>query len=351
MIRKSICGLTVEEIFDLIRPSGFTRNHALLISKSIYKKSTDNLSQIPKIPKKLINELGSIAKSGIFQPVASEVSADKTVKYLFRTETGKKFETVYIPDNKRNTVCVSSQSGCRMGCAFCVTSKYGFHGNLSAGEIVNQIISLPGSEKITHVVFMGMGEPMDNLENVLKACKIITAEWGLAISPRNVTVSTVGLIATIEKFLQTSDCNLTLSLHSPFIKERKKFIPAELKNPAHRIIEIMKNYPIKKKRRLSIAYVMIRDMNDTDDHLEELKAMLKGSMIRVNLIPYHFVRSEPYISSPEEILQKFKHNLIISGISASVRKSRGIDISAACGLLATGLINPLEDILIQIPVR
>jgi 23S rRNA (adenine2503-C2)-methyltransferase len=339
MLKKSLCGLTSDEIFDLIRPSGFTRNHALLISKSIYKKRCCDISRIPGIPKRLIIELRSLAASGTFQPVSSEVSADKTIKYLFRTDAGKEFETVYIPDNRRNTVCVSSQSGCRMGCPFCATAKYGFRGNLSAGEIVNQIISLPDSGKITHIVFMGMGEPMDNLDNVLKACKIITAEWGLAISSRNVTVSTVGLTAGIEKFLQISGCNLTLSLHSPFLKEREKVIPSEIKNPAHGLIEIMKNYPLRKKRRLSIAYVMIRDINDTDDHLEGLKSLLKGSKIRVNLLPYHFAGNEHYISSSAERLQKFKHDLVISGISASVRKSRGIDISAACGLLAAGLIN------------
>ncbi|MEI6048555.1 MAG: 23S rRNA (adenine(2503)-C(2))-methyltransferase RlmN [Bacteroidota bacterium] len=339
MVKKSLCGLTSDEIYSLIGPSGFTLSHAVSISNSIYKKRTSEISQITKIPCKLKDELAVIAGSGIFMPVASEVSADKTVKYLFRTETGKEFETVYMPDNKRNTVCVSTQSGCRMGCPFCVTSRYGFRGNLSAGEIINQIISIPTAGKVTHIVFMGMGEPMDNLKNVLKACEIITAEWGLAISPRNVTVSTVGITHGVEKFLQSSDCNLTLSLHSPFNEERKRFVPVEKQYPAHNIIEIMKNYPVKKKRRLSLAYVMIKDLNDTDNHLEGLKALLKGSTIRVNLLAYHCVGNDLNISSSAERMQFFKHNLIVSGISASVRKSRGIDISAACGLLATGLIN------------
>lgn len=337
MIKKSLCGLTAYEIFRLIGPSGFNLSHAVSISNSIYKKRTVEISQITKIPKKLKDELASNTCSGIFMPVASEVSADKTVKYLFRTETGKEFETVYIPDNKRNTVCVSTQSGCRMGCPFCVTARYGFRGNLSAGEIVNQIISIPGPGKVTHVVFMGMGEPMDNLENVLKACKIITAVWGLAISPRNVTVSTVGITPGIEKFLESSECNLTLSLHSPFIEERKMVVPVEKQYPVQKIIEIMKNYPVKKKRRLSLAYVMIKDLNDTDYHLEGLKTLLKGSIIRVNLLPYHQARNDPDTSSSAERMQFFKHNLVVSGISASIRKSRGIDISAACGLLATGL--------------
>ena len=242
-----------------------------------------------------------------------------------------------MPDKKRNTVCVSTQSGCRMGCPFCVTGRYGFHGNLSAGEIVNQVISIPEASKITHVVFMGMGEPMDNLENVLKACRILTAEWGLAISQRNITVSTVGITPGIKIFLESSECNLTLSLYSPFPDERKLVVPAETRYPVSEIINIMKNYPVKKKRRLSVAYVMIKELNDTDHHLEGLKALLKGSDIRVNLLPYHLVPGDNNTSSSAERIQFFKHNLVISGISASIRKSRGIDISAACGLLATGL--------------
>jgi 23S rRNA (adenine2503-C2)-methyltransferase len=259
---------------------------------------------------------------------------------MFRTENGKEFETVYIPDNKRNTVCVSTQSGCRMGCSFCITGRYGFRGNLTAGEIVNQVLAIPQAGKVTHIVFMGMGEPMDNLENVLKACSIITAEWGLAISSRNLTVSTVGIMPGVEQFLQRSDCNLTLSLYSPFSVERREIIPVENKFPVLDIIEMMKNFPLKKRRRLSIAYIMIKNLNDTDSHLEELKSILKGSKIRVNLLSYHPGNNDKNCSSPAERMQFFKHNLIISGISASIRKSRGIDISAACGLLAAGLKQP-----------
>jgi 23S rRNA (adenine2503-C2)-methyltransferase len=334
MVKKSLCGLTSDEIFDLIVSSGFTDAHAVIISNSIYKKGISDISDIPKIPYRLKEKLSGIAVSGIFLPLTSEISEDKSVKYLFRTENGKEFETVYIPDNKRNTVCVSTQSGCRMGCSFCVTGRYGYRGNLTAGEIVNQIIAIPQSQNITHVVFMGMGEPMDNLENVLKACRIITAEWGLALSSRNITVSTVGILAEVEQFLQKSDCNLTLSLFSPFMEERKKFIPVEIKYPVHKIINAMKSFPVRKKRRLSIAYVMVKNLNDTDRHLDELKNMLKDSSIRVNLLPYNAVLNDQNCSSSSERMQFFKHNLIVSGISASIRKSRGTDISAACGLLA-----------------
>jgi 23S rRNA (adenine2503-C2)-methyltransferase len=339
MLKKSLCGLTADEITDLIKPYGFTDAHALSVVNSIYKKGISDISLFPKIPSRLRTELSNTVINGIQLPFASELSVDKSVKYLFRTESGKEFETVYIPDNKRNTVCVSTQSGCRMGCSFCVTARYGFRGNLTAGEILNQIIAMPQTRKATHVVFMGMGEPMDNLDNVLKACSIITAEWGLSISARNVTVSSVGIAPGIEKFLQCSDCNLTLSLYSPFPEERKKFIPVEEKYPVQKIIDLMRVFPVKKKRRLSIAYVMIKDLNDTDRHLESLKSITKGSDIRVNLLPYHHLPDDKKRSSSAERMQYFKHNLIVSGISASIRKSRGTDISAACGLLAAGFMH------------
>jgi len=329
--------MTSDEIFDLISSSGYSYANALSISNSIYKKGIKEVSMIPRISGSLKSELSENFQIGIFIPCASEVSIDKSIKYLFSTEDGRKFETVYIPDNKRHTLCVSTQSGCRMGCSFCVTGRYGFHGNLTAAEIINQIISLPVADRITHIVFMGMGEPMDNIENVLKACKIITSEWGMSISPRNVTVSTVGITPGVEKFLTLCDCNLTLSLYSPFSDERRKLTPVENKYPVKRIIDILKSYPLKKKRRFSIAYLMIHDQNDKESHLEELKSILIGSKIRVNLLSFHQTGNEDCLPSTDERMQYFKHSLVVSGISASIRKSRGTDISAACGLLAENL--------------
>lgn len=337
MARKCLCGLTAHEISDLISDSGFTIKHAVSISNDIYKKNIHDIAHFENIPRKLREELTDTAVCGIYPPVASEKSTDGSVKYLFRNEEGQLFETVYIPDSKRNTVCVSTQAGCRMACSFCATAKYGYLGNLNAGDIINQIIGIPESVAVTHIVFMGMGEPMDNLENVLKTCEIITAEWGLAISSRNVTVSTVGIIPGIEQFLRRSECNLTLSLFSPFSEERVKNIPIENKYPVISAIALMKSFPVKKKRRLSIAYVMINNLNDTDAHLEELKFIIRGTAIRVNLLSYHGKDNDLYSSSSDERMMYFKHKLVVSGISASIRKSRGEDISAACGLLASGL--------------
>lgn len=335
----NLCGLTPHELYKQIGPSGYTFDHAVRITSNIYRKHQSSFNGVKGVPKKLLELVSPDNSTGVFFPHSSEKSSDGTVKYLFVNSDGKKYETVYIPEQKRITVCVSSQSGCRMGCPFCVTGKYGFHGNLTAGEIVNQVISLPGSDKVTHVVFMGMGEPMDNIDNVLKACEILTAEWGMALSPRNITVSSVGITPGIKKFLDESVCNLTLSLFSPFFDERRKVVPVESKYPVNEIIDMMKETPLIKKRRLTISYVMIQDLNDSENHLKSLIDLLKGSRIRINLLPYHPVPGDKNVSSSMERLNYFKHNLVVSGISASIRKSRGSDISAACGLLASGLKN------------
>ena len=335
--KKKLCGLTAAEIFELIEPWGYSLSHAVAITNSLYKVKASGIAGISKIPKALKEKLSLEFEMGVDKPVRCEKSADGAIKYLFQSDSGLEFETVYIPDGKRNTVCVSAQSGCRMGCSFCATASYGFRGNLSAGEILSQVIGIPEAGRITHVVFMGMGEPLDNYDNVLKSCEIINSEWGKAISRRNVTVSTVGLLIGIEKFLNNSQCNLTLSLHSPFPEERKQFVPVEKFYPSGEIIRLMKEYPRVKKRRFSLAYVMIDGVNDSDEHLQALRELITGSEIRINLLPYHPTEKGGYKSSSPEKMNYFKHNLMISGISASVRKSRGSDISAACGLLASFL--------------
>ena len=337
MDNRSLCGMDTDEIADLIKDGGFTYSHAIIVAGLLYRKGGAALEKSTKIPQRLKKYLSEISQTGIYLPVRSEESTDGTIKNLFESPDGKKFESVFIPDKKRKTVCVSTQSGCRMGCPFCVTGRYGFHGNLTAGDIVNQVISYKGIGKITHVVFMGMGEPMDNLDNVLKACRILTAEWGMAISPVNITVSSVGITPAIKEFLEKSDCNLAMSLYSPFHEERKIVIPAENAYPVKEIINMMSHFPLKKKRRMTIAYVMISGINDTDRHLEELIKITRGTQIRINLLPFNEVPGDDRKSSSEERLQFFKHNLVMAGISASVRKSRGTDISAACGLLASGL--------------
>lgn len=336
MEKNRLCGLTVDGLISLIPDMELSIQHASKIANSIYKNGIPSITGINGISKKLKAEFDKVSEVGIISPFSSETSSDGTIKYLFIND-GKKYETVFIPEGKRNTVCVSSQSGCRMGCPFCVTGKYGFHGNLDAREIISQVIGIPESRKITHVVFMGMGEPMDNLQNVLKACDILTAEWGLSIGRKNITVSSVGITPGINEFLQVSECNLAVSLFTPFSDERRTIVPAERKFPVHEIIELLKAFPVTKKRRLSLTYVMIKGLNDSDAHLVSLKALVGNSGIRINLLPYHPLPDDQRESSSPDRIHYFKHSLVTSGISASVRKSRGSDISAACGLLASAL--------------
>jgi 23S rRNA (adenine2503-C2)-methyltransferase len=332
---KTLLGLTPEGILEIISPGGYNMADALAVAKALYKKRIGNISDFPSMKGALKELLAREVITGLAAPVAVSRSSDGSSKFLFRSGDGREYETVFIPDKKRNTVCVSTQCGCRMGCHFCATASLGFRGNLTAAEIINQVISLPDSDSVTNVVFMGMGEPMDNLEEVLLACNILTSEWGLALGCRNITVSTVGITNAVEEFLKRSDCNITLSLHSPFPGEREKFIPAGKKFSFTEILETMKGFPVKKGRRMSVAYLMIKGLNDTDHHLEALTALLNGSSIRVNLLPYNLTGDDQYESSPDDRIHYFKHKLVTSGISASVRKSRGADIHAACGLLAS----------------
>ncbi len=342
MKKINLVGLTVGEIYELIKPEGYNLTHAATIANSIYKKRIKDFPGISKIPVKLQHLLGKIAEVCDYCPVATDVSRDGTIKYLFRNHEGQQYETVYIPDKKHDTICVSTQAGCRMGCPFCMTARYGYHGDLNAGDIIGQIFAIKPDAKLTHVVFMGMGEPLDNTDNVIKACGILTAEWGMALSPANITVSTIGVTSSVIPFLEKTGCNLTVSLVSPFPEERIKIVPAERKFPVLEIINILKGFQTKKKRRFSVAYVMISGLNDTERHLEGLKRLLSGSGIRVNLLPYHRVEGDSQVPSSEERMMHFKHNLVVSGISSSIRKSRGQDISAACGLLASGIIKQQE---------
>ena len=337
MEKISLYGLSENEIYVLLEPYGFSSANAHELAVNIYKRRYRSFDDFIKIPERLRTVLKSDFCTGYSEFVDSFTSDDNTVKYLFRTGDGRQFEAVYIPEGKRHTVCVSTQTGCRMGCMFCVSGSFGFHGNLEVSEILNQVLGIPPSELITHVVFMGMGEPLDNFENVVRAVKALTAQWGMALSPVHVTVSTVGIKDAVSSFLLQSDCNLTLSLHSPFPDERLQFIPAEKRNPFNDVLAEMKSARLRKGRRLSVAYIMIEGLNDSEEHLNELIVLLKDTGIRVNLLPYHSSGNNNLRPSSAEKLHYFKHSLVMAGISASVRKSRGEDIAAACGLLAARL--------------
>ncbi len=328
----TIAGSELSDIEALLYSLGVDATYSRRLLYWVYRKAIRSFAEINDIPYAVLRTLDQNTSIGLMPPVASEVSADGSVRYLFSGSGDLNHETVWLPDGKRSTVCVSVQSGCRMGCRFCATGSNGWGGNLTACEIVNQVVSVP--HEITHIVLMGMGEPGDNIEEVLKACRIFTAEWGLAAGRSKVTVSTVGVTPSVMRLLDETECNITLSLHSPFPEERREFIPAETRWPFEETLSLLKNYYNRRKRRFTVAYVMIEGRNDTDRHLEELKKLLTGTGIRVNLLPYHPLAGDDARSSGSDVMMKFKHNLVTSGISASVRKSRGADVDAACGMLA-----------------
>jgi 23S rRNA (adenine2503-C2)-methyltransferase len=333
-LKKGILsGKSYSEIAAILERIDFIDVPAEKITYWLYRRRVKDFGEMDNIPKVLRTYLSDNYSPGFYEPFQSLLSYDLSRKYLFSTSTGYPVESVFIPDNKRNTICISSQAGCRMACNFCNTGMIGFHGDLAADEILNQVGSIMEGEMITHVVFMGMGEPLDNYENVLKSLDILTAQWGFSFSPRNITVSTIGLKPYLDKFLKSTRCNLAVSLHTPFDEERDEFIPSDAKYSVRELIDIIGSYQWEKNRRVTFQYIMIKGVNDTNRHLAELIRILKGSLIRVNLMSYHPPEGSIMDSSSDDIVLHFKKQLVQNGISASIRKSRGQDIGAACGLL------------------
>jgi 23S rRNA (adenine2503-C2)-methyltransferase len=216
-----------------------------------------------------------------------------------------------------------------------MTGQQGFQGNLSANEILNQYRSIPEFGSITNIVFMGMGEPLDNLSEVLKCLEILTGGWGYGLSPTRVTVSTAGLINGIRELLEKTRCNLAVSLNSPFGPERELLMPVQKTNPASDVLDIIRNFDLNRQRRVSFEYILFKGINDTPRHVKELARVLNGIRCRINLIKFHQVQGAPYQSPGAEDIQEFRKALNNKGILTTVRVSRGEDIGAACGLLST----------------
>jgi 23S rRNA (adenine2503-C2)-methyltransferase len=287
------------------------------------------------LSKKARELLSSEFDVGVTKYSRVQVSSDGTKKYLFPAGQSRFIETAMIPDDDRITVCVSSQVGCKMGCLFCMTGKQGFQGQLDAGEILNQIRSIDEAGSVSNIVYMGMGEPFDNLEQVLKSLEILTSEWGYAMSPRRITVSTVGIIPGMKTFLEKSEAHLAISLHTPFDDERRNLMPVEVAYPISEVIREVKSWDFGRQRRISFEYILFGGLNDTPAHVRELARLLHGLKCRINLIRFHQVPGTPLISSTEERIAEFKDALNDKGILTTIRASRGLDIYAACGLLST----------------
>jgi 23S rRNA (adenine2503-C2)-methyltransferase len=301
----------------------------------LYKTNIQSFEEMTNISKRARTLLAEHFDFGAVSHVKVQESGDGTRKYLYPVGAGKFIETAFIPDSKRNTLCVSSQVGCKMGCLFCATGKQGFQAQLSSGQILNQLRSLPEREHITNIVFMGMGEPFDNIEAVMKAQEILTAEYGFNLSVRKVTVSTIGIIPAMELFLRESKCNLAVSLHSPFDDERRRMMPVQHVYPIKDVIASINSFDLGKYRRISIEYIVFGGLNDTPKHVKELARLLNKTRCRINLIRFHPVPNAPLPPTDEQRLLEFHHALNEKGILTTIRASRGLDIDAACGLLST----------------
>ncbi|MBN1338783.1 MAG: 23S rRNA (adenine(2503)-C(2))-methyltransferase RlmN [Bacteroidales bacterium] len=335
MAKQELFGKTLPELQEWTQEHKLPRYTASQIAGWLYTRDIHSIDQMLNLSKATRNLLNENFDLGIAGPAMVSVSSDGTKKYLFPADQGKFVEAAYIPEFDRATLCVSTQVGCKMGCLFCMTGKQGFQGNLSPGAILNQVKSLPEAGKLTNIVYMGMGEPLDNLNNVLVSLRILSAEWGFAMSPRRVTVSTIGLLPALSRFIEESDAHLAVSLHSPFEEERKRLMPVENVIPLEKIIQTIRKYDFGKQRRISFEYIMFRGLNDTTKHINRLAVLLNGIRCRVNLIRFHPVPGVPLLPSAEDTLEKFMVGLNDKGIRTTIRASRGQDISAACGMLST----------------
>ncbi|MBN1414021.1 MAG: 23S rRNA (adenine(2503)-C(2))-methyltransferase RlmN [Bacteroidales bacterium] len=335
MKAENIFGKSLTELKEITLSLKLPSYTSLQLSNWLYKKhigSFDEMSDLSKQARKILTDNFSIQKS---PPSKMQVSQDGTCKYLFPVKENKYVESVYIPDRNRHTLCISSQVGCKMDCVFCMTGKQGFQGNLSPGEILNQLSSLPERDHITNIVFMGMGEPLANVENVIRSIEIMTAGYGFEWSASRITISTIGMLPGLIRIIQETNCHIAISLHSPFEDERQKLIPVERFFPVKKVIDYLKKNQIKRRRRISIEYIMFRDVNDTLRHVNGITRLLNGLNCRINLIRYHEIQGVPMKSSSDETILRFKNRLNEKGILTTIRASRGQDISAACGMLST----------------
>ena len=332
--KVNLLGKTLPQLQELCAAEGFPRFTAKQLCDWLYKKRAESIDAMTNLSLAQRARLNEIAYIGREAPVRCQVSRDGTKKYLFHVLAGHFIEAVYIPEEDRATLCVSCQVGCKMGCRFCVTGQQGFHGNLSAGDILNQLFSIPEYENLTNVVFMGMGEPMDNLDAILAATQAMTADWGLGWSPKRITVSTVGIVPGLKRFLDESQCHLAVSLHNAVPQERLQMMPVQKAFPLNEVLALLRHYDWSGQRRLSFEYTMFRGLNDDQQHAQKLVDALKGLDCRVNLIRFHESPEAPYKTSMPTAIKAFQDYLNRHGVICTLRASRGQDIDAACGLLA-----------------
>ena len=335
MDKQPLFGLSLQKIKYVVASLALPSFTATQITDWLYKKhvsSIDEMTNLSKKARELLNEKFTV---GLTAPSNVQTSTDGTKKYLYPTATEKFVEAAYIPDEDRATLCVSTQIGCKMGCLFCMTGKQGFQGNLTAGEIVNQIQSLPEFENLTNIVYMGMGEPLDNLQPVLDSLEILTASWGYAWSPKRITVSTIGVIPAMQMFLKQSNAHLAVSMHTPFDDERKRIMPIQSVYGISEVVSELRKWDFSHQRRVSFEYIMFKGVNDTPRHAREIVRLLEGIRCRINLIRFHPIPDTALEGTPYNDMVEFQNMLKARGMTVTIRASRGEDIYAACGMLST----------------
>ena len=339
---NKLLGKTLEELQAIAQEIGLPRFAGKQLAEWLYVRRAVSIDEMTNISLKGRETLKANYSVGRHKAVAEAVSEDGTKKYLFKV--GEQYiESVYIPDNDRATLCVSTQAGCKMGCKFCMTGTLGFHGHLMAADILNQIFSIPDSDKLTNIVYMGEGEPMDNLDNVLRSLEVMTSAWGCGWSPKRITVSSVGINKGLKQYIEECDCHLAISLHNPFAIERQSVMPIEKVNHLSDVIGLLKEYDWSHQRRVSFEYICWKGANDTIKHANELLRMLKGLDCRINLIRFHASPTSntqdtlALPSSDERQMEWMRDYLTDHGITTTIRRSRGEDILAACGMLVNAL--------------
>ena len=331
---ETLLGKTLPELKEWVAAEGYPRFAAQQLCEWLYKKAVASFDEMTNISKQVRAELNEKCFLGRGNYQLVQTSRDGTRKYLFPVKDGRTVETAMIPDLDRRTLCVSSQVGCRMGCRFCATGQQPWGGNLSAAQILNQILSVDERAELSNIVFMGMGEPLDNLDELLRVLEVLTAPWGLAMSPRRITVSTIGIAQGLRRFLRESECHLAVSLHTPFDAERRTLLPGTSGFPLNELLAQLRTVNWRGQRKLSFEYVVLAGVNDSPAHVDGLIKLLRGVPCLVNLIGYHPHAGATFERPKDAVLLKMRDKLTQAGILTTLRASRGMDIAAACGLLS-----------------
>ena len=341
--KKKLMGMTLAELQQVAAEVGLPGYTAKQMADWLYKKHVTEVSEMTNVALAKRSALAERYEVGAYPPAMAQRSVDGTIKYLYAAGEGHFVESVYIPTEDRATLCVSSQVGCKMNCLFCMTGKQGFSANLTANQILNQIQSLPERESLTNLVFMGMGEPLDNVNELFKVLEILTAPWGYGWSPKRITVSTVGAMKGLRRFLEESECHLAFSLHSPYPEERLSLMPVEKAFPAQEVIDLIRHYDFTHQRRVSFEYIVFKGLNDDLKHADALARLLRQIPCRVNLIRFHAIPNVPLQTSDMARMEAFRDRLNAKGVVCTIRASRGEDIFAACGMLSTAKSSTFVD--------